>query len=74
MTEVKVVGRRRTQFLDDLRNKRRYWELNKEAKDLKKMDNNWPSRINEEKEKKEKKKKDFLRQNDPNSYIKTIKI
>ena len=27
MTEVKGVGRRRTQLLDDLRNRRRYWEL-----------------------------------------------
>ena len=26
MTEVKVVGRRRTQLIDDLRNRRRYWE------------------------------------------------
>ena len=30
MTEVKGVGRR-TQFLDDLRNRRRYWELKEEA-------------------------------------------
>ena len=28
MTEVKVVGRRRTQFLVELRNRRRYWQLN----------------------------------------------
>ena len=27
MTEVKGVGRRRTQLLDDLINRRRYWEL-----------------------------------------------
>ena len=27
MTEVKGVGRRRIQLLDDLRNKTRYWEL-----------------------------------------------
>ena len=27
MTEVKLVGRRTTQLLDDLRNRRRYWEL-----------------------------------------------
>ena len=34
MTEVKGVGRRRrTQHLDDLRNKRRYWELKEEAED-----------------------------------------
>ena len=31
-TEMKVVGRR-TQFLDDLRNRRRYWELEEEAGD-----------------------------------------
>ena len=31
MTEVKGVGRRRTQLLDDLRNRRRYWELKEEA-------------------------------------------
>ena len=34
MTEVKGVGRRRTQLLDDLRN-RRYCELKVEAKDRK---------------------------------------
>ena len=33
MTEVKGVGRRRTQLLDDLRNGRRYWELKEEAED-----------------------------------------
>ena len=33
MTEVKEVRRRRTQLLDDLRNRRRYWELKEEAKD-----------------------------------------
>jgi hypothetical protein len=27
MTEVKGEGRGRTQLLDDLRNRRRYWEL-----------------------------------------------
>ena len=27
MTYVKEVGRRRTQLLDDLRNRRRYWEI-----------------------------------------------
>jgi hypothetical protein len=31
MTEVKEVGRRRTQLLDYLRNRRRYWELKEEA-------------------------------------------
>ena len=35
MTEVKGVGRRRTQFLDDLRKRRRYWELKEEAEGLK---------------------------------------
>ena len=33
MTEVKGVGRRRTQLLDYLRNRRRYWELKEEAED-----------------------------------------
>jgi hypothetical protein len=34
MTEVKGVGRRRrTQLFDDLRNRRRYWELKEEAVD-----------------------------------------
>jgi hypothetical protein len=34
MTEVKGVGRRRTtQLLDDLRNRRRYWEPKEEAED-----------------------------------------
>ena len=36
MTEVKGVGRRRTQLLGDLRNKRRYWELKREDENLKK--------------------------------------
>ena len=36
MTEVKGVGRRRrTQLLDNLRNRRRYWELKEEAEDRK---------------------------------------
>ena len=34
MTEVKGV-RRSTQLLDDLRNRRRYWELKEEAEDKK---------------------------------------
>jgi hypothetical protein len=34
-TEVKGVGRRRTQLLDDIRNTRRYWELKEEAEDRK---------------------------------------
>jgi hypothetical protein len=34
MTEVKGVGkRRRTQLLDDLRDRKRYWELKEEAED-----------------------------------------
>ena len=37
MTDVKGVGRRRrrTQLIDDLRNRRRYWELKEEAEDRK---------------------------------------
>jgi hypothetical protein len=31
MTEVNGFGRRRTQLLDDLRNRRRYWESEEEA-------------------------------------------
>jgi hypothetical protein len=38
LTEVKGVGRRRTQLLDDLRNRRRYWELKEEAEDKKKIE------------------------------------
>ena len=29
--KVKGVGKRRTQLLDDLRNRRRYWELKEEV-------------------------------------------
>ena len=37
ITEVKRVGRRRrTQLLDDLRNRRRYWEVKVEAEDREK--------------------------------------
>ena len=32
---MKGVGRRRTQLLDDLRKRRRYWELKEEAEDQK---------------------------------------
>jgi hypothetical protein len=32
---VKGVGRRKTQLLDDLRNRRIYWELKEEAEDQK---------------------------------------
>ena len=35
MMEVKGKGRRRTQHLDDLRNRRGYWELKGEAEDRK---------------------------------------
>jgi len=35
MMEVTEVARRRTQLLDDLRNRRRYWELKEEAEDRK---------------------------------------
>ena len=35
MTEVKGVGKRITQLLDDMRNRRRYWELKEEAEDRK---------------------------------------
>ena len=33
MTEGKGVGRRRTQLLDDLRNRSKYWELKEKAED-----------------------------------------
>ena len=39
MTEVKEVGRKKTQLLNDLRNRRRYWELKEEAEDKKKDGN-----------------------------------
>ena len=45
MTEEKGVGRRRrrrTQLLDDLRNRRRYWELKEGPKDL----NKWKRQFN----------------------------
>jgi hypothetical protein len=35
MTEVKGVGRRGTQLLDDIRNRRRYWELKGEGENRK---------------------------------------
>ena len=43
MTEVKGVGRRRTQFLDYLRN-RRYWGLKEEAEDRKRWRRQFISR------------------------------
>jgi len=33
MTEVKGIGRRRTNLFDDLRNRGRYWALKEQAKD-----------------------------------------
>ena len=38
MTEVKGVGRRATQVLEDSRKRRRYWELQEEGEDRKKME------------------------------------
>ena len=35
MMEVKGVGGRRTQVLDDLRKRRRYWEIKEEVEDQK---------------------------------------
>ena len=35
ITEVRGVGIRRTQLLDDLRDRRRYWEVKEEAEDQK---------------------------------------
>ena len=35
MAEIKGVGRRRTQLLDDSRNKRRHWEVKEETEDRK---------------------------------------
>ena len=35
LPEVKNTGVNRTQLLDDLRNRRRYWELKEEAEDRK---------------------------------------
>ena len=37
MGEVKGLGRRRTQLLDDLRGRRRYLELKERAEDRKRM-------------------------------------
>jgi hypothetical protein len=36
--EVKGVGRRRTQLLDYLRNRRRYWELKEEVENRKRWE------------------------------------
>ena len=51
MTEVNGVGRRKTQFLDDLRNRKRHWKLKIEKggnyslshkkKKIKNMKNRW---------------------------------
>ena len=48
MTEVKGVERRRTQLLNDLRNRRRYWELNEEAEDRKRWKQQFIKRTEEE--------------------------
>ena len=45
MTEVKGVRRRRTQILDDLRIRRRYWELMEEAEDRKRWRRQFINRI-----------------------------
>jgi hypothetical protein len=39
--EVKRVGRRISQLLDDFRNRRRYWELKEEAEDR----NSWKRQL-----------------------------
>jgi hypothetical protein len=41
ITFLKGVGITRTQLLDDLRNRRRYWELKEEAKDQ----NRWKRKL-----------------------------
>ena len=46
MTEVKGVGKRRTQLLDDLINRRRYWELKEEAEDKKRWRRQFINRTN----------------------------
>ena len=43
--EVKGVGRRRSQLLDDLRNRRRYWELKEEAEDRKRWNQQFINRM-----------------------------
>ena len=45
MTEVTGVGRKTTQLLDDLRNRRRYWKLTKEAEDRKRWKRQFITRI-----------------------------
>jgi hypothetical protein len=35
MSEFEGAGRTRTQLLDDLRNRRKYWELKEEVEDVK---------------------------------------
>ena len=37
MTELKEVGKRRTQLLNDLGNRRRHWELKEEAENRKRQ-------------------------------------
>ena len=46
MTEVEGVGRRRSQLLDDLRYRRRYWEVKEEAEDRKRWKRQFMSRKN----------------------------
>ena len=41
--EMKGIGRRITQLLDNLKNRRRYWELKEEAEDR----NRWKKFINQ---------------------------
>ena len=45
MTEVKGIGRRRTQFLYDFRNRKIYWELKKEAEDRERWKREFITRI-----------------------------
>jgi hypothetical protein len=42
MTKVEGVGRRRTQLIDDLRNRRKYWELKEGAE----YRNRWKRQFN----------------------------
>ena len=45
MTEVKVIGRRKTQLLDGLRNRSKYCELKEETENKKKWKRQFISRI-----------------------------
>ena len=44
MPEKKGEGRRKTQLLGDLRNRRRYWELKEEAEDRKRWNKQFINR------------------------------